>query len=111
MTRISRRKWQEAVRCLKTAIKPETKLPWTQKIRCIELLMAIYQVPLPETSRNPKRSVKELIEERAGERTINEQIRQAVQERVREEAEREEQDKVSKALQDFLKGGEHAKNE
>jgi hypothetical protein len=111
MPRISRRKWQEAIRCLKDAIKTETKLPWIQKLRAVELLMTIYGLSIPEGGRREKRAVRQMVEERSGERTVNEQIKQAVQERVKEEAEEVEQDRVSKALQDFLRGSNDAKTE
>ena len=107
MPRISRRKYAEALRCLKNAIKND-KLPWTIRIRCVELLLSIYNVPVPDGGRRERRAVRELVEERAGERSINEQIKLAVQDRVRQEAEQEEQERISQALQDFMEKGQNA---
>ena len=93
MPRISRRKWQECIKCLKGAIKNE-RLSWAVRIRAVELYMSLMNVPLPDSSYKAKKSVKLLVEERAGERTLHQHIRAEVADKVRQEAEREAERKV-----------------
>jgi hypothetical protein len=82
MPKISRKKFQEALRCLKQACKAD-KLPFALRIRAAELILAIYQVPLPESSARVKRTVKELVQESA----LDRQVREQVNEKVRADAE------------------------
>lgn len=84
MARISRKKFQEALRCLKQACKNE-RLSFILRIRAAELILAVYGVPLPESSARIKRSVKELVQEG----TLDRQIREQVNEKVRRDAEAE----------------------
>lgn len=111
MRRISRRKWQESIRCLKTAIKND-KLPWAQRLRAVELLMCLYDCPLPESSRRTTKAVKAMVEERVLERSINNQVNAAVQQRSTQESEtmeaEEQEQRVTRALS-FLKEGPSAK--
>jgi ribosomal protein L22 len=84
MARISRKKYQEALRCLKQACKNE-RLSFTLRIRAAELILAVYGVPLPESSARVKRTVKELVQEGSFDR----EIRESVNEKVRQDAEAE----------------------
>jgi len=84
MGKISRKKFQEALRALKAACKND-RLPYTLRIRAAELILAIYDVPLPESSARVKRTVKELVHEGSFDR----QVRDQVQEKVRQDAEAE----------------------
>ena len=80
----SRKKVQEALKALKAACKND-RLPYSLRIRAAELICAIYDVPLPESSARIKRSVKELVHEGSFDR----QVREQVQEKVRQDAEAE----------------------
>jgi hypothetical protein len=82
MARVSRKKFQEALKALKAACKND-KVPFTLRVRAAELICAIYGVPLPESSARIKRTVKELVEEGSFDR----QVRQEVQDKVRQDAE------------------------
>ena len=84
MPRISRKKYQEALRCLKQACKNE-RLSFTLRIRAAELILAVYGVPLPESSARIKRTVKGLVQEGSFDREIREQVN----EKVRKDAEAE----------------------
>jgi Tfp pilus assembly protein PilF len=84
MAKISRKKFQEALRALKSACKND-RLPFTLRIRAAELICAIYQIPLPQSAVRVKRAVKELVQEGS----LDRQIREQVNERVRQDAEAE----------------------
>jgi hypothetical protein len=84
MAKISRKKFQEALRALKSACKND-RLPFTLRIRAAELILAVYGVPLPESAARIKRTVKELVQEGS----LDRQIREQVQEKVRQDAEAE----------------------
>ncbi len=75
IVKVSRKRFQEALRMLKQACKNE-RLPFTQRIRAAELLMAIYGIPLPESNARTRRTVKELVAENAIDRQIRQQARQ-----------------------------------
>ena len=77
--RPSRKKFQEALKALKQACKSE-KLPFVQRIRAAELICAIYDVPLPESSYRTKRATKELVEEGKFDAEIREQVSRKLQE-------------------------------
>jgi hypothetical protein len=74
MVRVSRKRFQEALRALKQACKNE-RLPFTQRIRAAELILAVYGVPLPENSPRTRRTVKELVSENAFDRRVRQQVR------------------------------------
>jgi ribosomal protein L22 len=82
MARISRKKYQEALRCLKQACKNE-RLSFTLRIRAAELICLIYGLPPLESSARIKRTVKELVQEG----TLDRQIREQVADKVRQDAE------------------------
>jgi hypothetical protein len=84
MRRPPRKRFQEALKALKAACKNE-RLPFTLRIRAAELILAAYDVPLPESSTRIKRAVKELVQEGSFDR----QMREQVNERVRQDAEAE----------------------
>jgi len=84
MAKISRKKFQEALKALKAACKND-RLPFTLRIRAAELILAVYGVPLPESSARIKRSVRELVQEGS----LDRQIREQVNEKVRQDAEAE----------------------
>lgn len=99
---VSRKKFQEALRCLKATCKND-KLPFTLRVRAAELICAIYGVRLPENTARTKRTVKELVEESAFDRQVRDQVRQriladaeaeakAFLERVKDEGENEHSD-------------------
>lgn len=103
MPKISRRKWQESIKCLKQAISNE-RLSWAVRLHSVELYMSLMGVPLPDSSNKSKKSIKLLVEERAGERTLHQHIRAEVADKVRQEAEQEEereaQARSRRAMQD-----------
>jgi hypothetical protein len=72
--KVSRKKFQEALRALKQTCKNE-RLPFALRIRAVELLCCIYGVPLPEISARTKRTVKELVGENAFDRRVRQQVR------------------------------------
>jgi hypothetical protein len=84
MAKISRKKFQEALRALKSACKND-HLPFTLRIRAAELICAIYSVHLPESSARIRRTVRELVQEGNFDR----QLREQVNEKVRQDAEAE----------------------
>jgi hypothetical protein len=99
--RISRRKFGVAVKMLKQAIATPT-LSWQTRLRAVELLMSLYDVPLPDSSRRDRKSVRQLVTERAGERSLHQHIKDEVAEQVRAEAEQQAQDDIDTALKAFL---------
>jgi hypothetical protein len=80
----SRKRFQEALRALKQTCKND-RLPATLRVRAAELILAVYGVPLPESSARIKRTVKELVQEGSFDREIREQVN----EKVRKDAEAE----------------------
>ena len=84
MGKPSRKKFQEALRALKAACKNE-HLPFSLRVRAAELILAVYGVPLPESSARVKRTVRELVTEGAFDRQVQEQV----QEKIRNDAEAE----------------------
>lgn len=107
----SRRQFAESVRYLKGAIKNES-LSYAFRQRSVELLFAIYQMPVVEAgdSHLIKKSVKELIQTRSVDKVIRQGVKESVAERERREAEEKaEQDRVQKEaatdemLQNFLR--------
>jgi hypothetical protein len=83
MPKFSRKKYQEALRCLKQACRNE-KLSFPLRIRAAELIIAIYgDVKLPESSARIKRTVKELVQEGSFDREVREQVN----EKTRQDAE------------------------
>jgi hypothetical protein len=84
MGRISRKKFQEALKALKQTCKND-KLPAVLRVRAAELILAVYGVPLPQSSARIKRTVRELVEEGGFDR----QLREQVNERIMRDAEAE----------------------
>ena len=84
MGRISRKKYQEALRCLKQACRND-KLSFALRIRAAELICLIYGLPPLESSARVKRTIRELVTEG----TLDRQIREQVADRVRKDAEAE----------------------
>lgn len=84
MGRISRKKFQEALRALKQVCKND-KLPAALRVRAAELILAVYDAPLPESSARIKRAVKELVQEGRFDREVREQVN----ERIKQDAEAE----------------------
>jgi hypothetical protein len=82
MNKPPRKRFQEALRALKGVCKND-RLPATLRVRAAELILAVYGIPLPESSARIRRSVKELVQEGS----FDTQIRQQVNDRVRPEAE------------------------
>jgi hypothetical protein len=82
MAKISRKKFQEALKALKAACKND-RLPFTLRVRAAELVLCAYNVPLPGSTYRAKRAVKELVEEGSFDRQVQEQV----QEKVRQDAE------------------------
>ncbi len=77
MPKVSRKKFQEALRALKDACK-NPKLTFALRVRAAELILAVYNVPLPESSARVKRTVKELVEEGSFDKEMREQVNQKV---------------------------------
>ncbi len=84
MAKFSRKKFQEALRALKQVCKND-RLPATLRVRAAELILAVYGVPLPESSVRIKRTVRELVQEGGFDR----EVRNQVNERIRQDAEAE----------------------
>lgn len=84
MGKPSRKKFQEALRALKAACKNE-HLPFSLRVRAAELILAVYGVPLPESSARVKRTVRELVTEGGFDREMREQV----EEKIRKDAEAE----------------------
>jgi hypothetical protein len=82
LPKVSRKRFQEALRCLKQACRHD-KLSFPLRIRAAELILAIYGVPLPESAARIKRSVKELVQEGS----FDKEVREQVNEKVRQDAE------------------------
>lgn len=103
----SRRKYGESVRYLKSAIAHDG-LSHAFRRRCVELLLAIYGVPVAEAgdSHLTKKSVKELVQTRSVDKVIRQGVRESVAEReAREAAEAEQQAEtdMDALLKNFLK--------
>jgi HD superfamily phosphodiesterase len=98
---VSRKKYQEALRCLKDACKND-KLPWAQRLRAAELICAIYGTVELEDSKRDRRAVKELVTERAFEKQLNEEVRSNILEKTAKQAEED-----AKAFLAKLNTGEH----
>jgi hypothetical protein len=77
MAKISRKKFQEALRCLKAACKNDN-LTFALRVRAAELILAIYNVPLPESSARIKRTVKDLVTEGSFDKGVREQVNEKV---------------------------------
>lgn len=77
MANISRKKFQEALRALKQACRND-KLSFPLRVRAAELILAIYEVPLPESSARIKRGVKELVQEGSFDKEVRNQVRDRV---------------------------------
>ncbi|MFL6437722.1 MAG: hypothetical protein ACJ71Q_09095 [Terriglobales bacterium] len=77
MGKVSRKKFQEALRALKAACRND-RLPFTLRIHAAELILAVYGVHLPENTPRIKRTVKDLVTESAFDRQLGEQIRAKV---------------------------------
>ena len=75
--RPSRKRFQEALRCLKTAISLDT-LPWSSRLRACELLLACYEVapvaPIPPMTGHQRKVVRDLVQDAA----FDGQVRKAV---------------------------------
>jgi hypothetical protein len=82
MPKVSRKKFQEALRALKAACRND-KLTFALRVRAAELILAIYGVPLPESAARVKRTVKELVQEGSFDREVREQVN----EKTRQDAE------------------------
>lgn len=82
MPKVSRKKFQEALRALKAACRND-KLSFPLRVRAAELILAVYNVPLPESSARIKRTVKELVQEGS----FDKEVREQVNEKTRQDAE------------------------
>lgn len=82
MAKPSRKKYQEALRCLKQACRND-KLSFPLRVRAAELICLIYGLPPLESSARVKRTVKELVQEGGFDREVREQVEQ----KVRQDAE------------------------
>ena len=92
LKRISRKRYAEAVRCLKGAIA-NPKLSWTRRLRAVELLMVLYGVEMPEPiTRRDRRSLKSLVVENSFDRQVRARVQEGVlsetARKAKEEAER-----------------------
>ncbi len=74
MKTVSRKRYQEALRFLKSALRND-KLSFAQRFRAVELLTMIYGDRLPDSKRDRK-TIKELMEERSLERNAQEALGQ-----------------------------------
>jgi hypothetical protein len=74
MKTVSRKRYQEALRFLKAALRND-KLSFAQRFRAVELLVIIYGDRLPDNKRDRK-TIKELMEERSLERNAQEALGQ-----------------------------------
>jgi hypothetical protein len=105
---VSRKKYQEALRVLKSVCR-DAKLPMTQRLRAAELILLVYGVPVPEggygTAKRNKQVIKTLVEERSFEKRVQQQITDNVRTRVMEEAQAKEETRVDAQTQarDFLR--------
>lgn len=86
--RPSRKKFQEALRCLKQAAKTPT-IPWIHRLRACELICSIYGVvPLPDIGANRTRKViKDLVEEHEFERRMRTELETKTRARIIGDAE------------------------
>ena len=87
MANLSRKRFQEALRALKQVCKND-HLPATLRVRAAELILAVYGVPLPESSARIKRTVRELVTEGAFDRQVREQVNAKVRQDAEAEARR-----------------------
>jgi len=100
MIRFSRKRYQEALKACKQICKNE-KLPAVTRLRSAELIYLLYGGELPGgNSKRDKRTIKDLVQERS----VEKQIRTAVDEQTKPQTEEQaEDDRVSRALSEFLK--------
>ena len=81
--RPSRKKYQEVLRALKVAVSLKT-LPWTQRLRAAELIIAVYGVaqlaPVPPMTGHSRKVVRELVEESRFDSTLKADVRAKMQE-------------------------------
>lgn len=105
--RISRRRYAETLRCLKGAIRNE-KLSWAVRIRCVELLLSVYDVPFPDSGRRERKAVKLMVQQRSVDRSIREQIQTATDTEAAQEAKAREEKTIADALQYLRVGGDDA---
>ena len=98
----SRRKFGAAVKVLKQALAND-KLPLQTKLRCVELLMLLYDVELPDSSRRDQKAIRQLVSERSIDRALHADIRAEVAARVEAEAEQHAKGELYAALEAFLK--------
>jgi hypothetical protein len=101
MIKYSRKRYQEALRACKEIAK-NSRLPASQRLRAAELIYLLYGGELLPggNSKRDKRTIKDLVQERS----VEKQIRSVVNEQTKPQTEEQaEEDKVSKALAEFLK--------
>lgn len=75
MGKPSRKKFQEALRALKSVCRND-RLPASLRVRSAELILAVYGVPLPESAVRVKRAVRELVQEGQFDRMLREQVQE-----------------------------------
>ena len=100
----SRKKYGESVRYLKKAIANDG-LSHVERRRCIELLLSIYAVEVPDAgdSHLTKKSVKELIQTRSVDKAIRQGVKESVTAARSTEAEQQAETDMDALLRDFLK--------
>lgn len=76
MVTVSRKRFQEALRVLKTICK-DARTPLPLKLRAVELLMTIYGLELPDSSYKVKRAAKDLVAESRFDRALRKQLDQS----------------------------------
>jgi hypothetical protein len=77
MAKPSRKKYQEALRCLKQTCRND-KLSFPLRVRAAELICLIYGLPPLESTARVKRGVKELVQEGRFDTEVKEQVEQKV---------------------------------
>ena len=108
--RPSRKKYGQALAALKQAVALPS-LPWTQRLRAAELIIAIYGVaqlaPVPPMTGHNRKVVKELVEESRFETAVRKEVRGRMAEQIEadERAQIATVNPAQLAAQQFLEGG------
>ncbi len=88
LKRVSRKRYGEALRCLKEACA-SPKLSMTKRLRAAELLCLIYGLETGVANGRDRRSVKRLLVEDSFERTLRTRVREGVLSQTMREAKEE----------------------
>jgi hypothetical protein len=98
MAKISRKKFQEALKVLKGACKNES-LPWKLRIHAAEMVLSIYGADVPNDDGRSGKLIRDLVNERA----FRKGIRTAAEANERER-QAQEQQKTASLMEAALNG-------